>query len=451
MRSLFAFFSPSRSSLADRVRPRRFVPQANRALRPFNIFLNTRHKSRWTRLVDFFSPSTSRATANRNSVVSPSLSHTPSGRSNPSNAPSSLDGAESPRGLSLSRQTSASSIRSATSFRSTGALHSATPSPSVSPSSSPPSSPPSSPRLASVSLPVADGAVTRAPPSMSASSSPSSSTSRPTGVPIPPIPPAQNPRGELIFSSRVNPAFREGYERYRGEWERRRTENKEQEKRRRRKVESRGAWWNLWIFDGEQEPKSGSNGSAMPTANSEKSQALRDDTERGRNAGRGSVSGDSSRFASRANSAERRPSQRVQGRGTDDGEPETCAACDSTEPARSGASDSVQVMDVPSLAPIDSDDPSSTSTPPPQSEHRLPSRPSSTTATDAKAATDPSPPRSKSTSNARDGPDREAESRSHSRVRAESFSELLELEAANEDETEPGAGGPALTRSSSFR
>lgn len=37
-----------------------------------------------------------------------------------------------------------------------------------------------------------------------------------------PIPPAQNPRGELIFSNRVSGGFREGYERYRGEWERRR-------------------------------------------------------------------------------------------------------------------------------------------------------------------------------------------------------------------------------------
>lgn len=38
---------------------------------------------------------------------------------------------------------------------------------------------------------------------------------------IPTIPPSSNPRGELIFSSRVHAAFREGYERYRENYERR--------------------------------------------------------------------------------------------------------------------------------------------------------------------------------------------------------------------------------------
>lgn len=38
------------------------------------------------------------------------------------------------------------------------------------------------------------------------------------------IPPAQNSRGELIFSSRVSPDFRQGYERYRAAFERRRAE-----------------------------------------------------------------------------------------------------------------------------------------------------------------------------------------------------------------------------------
>lgn len=41
---------------------------------------------------------------------------------------------------------------------------------------------------------------------------------------IPPIPPSKNPRGELIFSSRVDKAFRESYERYRSAFERRRDE-----------------------------------------------------------------------------------------------------------------------------------------------------------------------------------------------------------------------------------
>lgn len=44
-------------------------------------------------------------------------------------------------------------------------------------------------------------------------------------APLNPIPPTTNPRGELIFSSRVDRAFRESYERYRAVWERKREEH----------------------------------------------------------------------------------------------------------------------------------------------------------------------------------------------------------------------------------
>ncbi|QRW13167.1 Spo7 domain protein [Ceratobasidium sp. AG-Ba] len=47
-----------------------------------------------------------------------------------------------------------------------------------------------------------------------------------------PIPPATNPRGELIFSSRVDRSFREAYERYRAVWERKREEHLAATKRR---------------------------------------------------------------------------------------------------------------------------------------------------------------------------------------------------------------------------
>lgn len=43
-------------------------------------------------------------------------------------------------------------------------------------------------------------------------------------VPISGIPPASNPRGELIFSSRIDKTFRESYERYRSAFERKREE-----------------------------------------------------------------------------------------------------------------------------------------------------------------------------------------------------------------------------------
>ncbi|PPR06749.1 hypothetical protein CVT24_013056 [Panaeolus cyanescens] len=57
-------------------------------------------------------------------------------------------------------------------------------------------------------------------PSPSGNRSRSASTTRP----IPTIPPAVNPRGELIFSSKVDRNFRESYERYRANFERRREE-----------------------------------------------------------------------------------------------------------------------------------------------------------------------------------------------------------------------------------
>ena len=67
----------------------------------------------------------------------------------------------------------------------------------------------------------------------------SSSTS--SSIPISPIPPTTNPRGELIFSSRVHPAFREAYERYRAAFERKREE---------REREAMGeTWWGwLWLL-----------------------------------------------------------------------------------------------------------------------------------------------------------------------------------------------------------
>ena len=59
------------------------------------------------------------------------------------------------------------------------------------------------------------------------SSNPVPRASSPRRAPaIPPIPPTSNPRGELIFSSRVDPTFRESYERYRAAFERKREEQK---------------------------------------------------------------------------------------------------------------------------------------------------------------------------------------------------------------------------------
>lgn len=61
-------------------------------------------------------------------------------------------------------------------------------------------------------------------------------------VPISPIPPATNPRGELIFSSRIDKSFREPYERYRAAFERRR-----EEKERAARNEKWWEWCPVWL------------------------------------------------------------------------------------------------------------------------------------------------------------------------------------------------------------
>lgn len=68
---------------------------------------------------------------------------------------------------------------------------------------------------------------TATPPVLTAhrrSPSPPRVSKRSSSVPIAPIPPSSNPRGELIFSSRVDRSFRDSYERYRNAFERRREE-----------------------------------------------------------------------------------------------------------------------------------------------------------------------------------------------------------------------------------
>lgn len=91
------------------------------------------------------------------------------------------------------------------------------------------------------------------------------SISRPTSPthrsPIPPIPPSNNPRGELIFSSKVKPDFREGYEKYRAAFERRREE--------RKTLESRGKWkWIPWFLKWREENSTTSTSNANANTSS---------------------------------------------------------------------------------------------------------------------------------------------------------------------------------------
>ncbi|KAI0088385.1 hypothetical protein BDY19DRAFT_891474 [Irpex rosettiformis] len=83
--------------------------------------------------------------------------------------------------------------------------------PRTSPSTSPVTSPTSS------SPPTLLSGSRRSP-------SPQRLSKRNSSVPIAPIPPSRNPRGELIFSSRVDRSFRDSYERYRNAFERKREE-----------------------------------------------------------------------------------------------------------------------------------------------------------------------------------------------------------------------------------
>ena len=60
-----------------------------------------------------------------------------------------------------------------------------------------------------------------------------------SAVPMPSIPPTANPRGELIFSSRVDRSFREAYERYRAKFERKRDERERQ---------AAASTWTGWLL-----------------------------------------------------------------------------------------------------------------------------------------------------------------------------------------------------------
>lgn len=221
----------------------KFVPQTNRALRPFNVYLNTRARGwrgwlggGWRWFGGGLVPRALRPEA-------PLLSRTNSTSSVASagSRPASpilglgLGGGGGGAGR-LSRRTSGSSEASfasttAPSVRSvgSGAMR------------SPQHSPPASPTLNSSHLtmptarpntpPTAAAAATAttappSPPSITAVTRAPLPSRRPPplAMPLAPIPPPANARGELIFSSRVSGPFREGYEKYREGWEARRAE-----------------------------------------------------------------------------------------------------------------------------------------------------------------------------------------------------------------------------------
>ncbi|GAA5819932.1 hypothetical protein JCM11251_005418, partial [Rhodosporidiobolus azoricus] len=379
----------------------KFVPQANRALRPFNIYLNTRHRSRFSIMNLFRSTPPSPASA--------ALSRTPSGHS------ISSDLSSPP----LSRRTSASSTHSNASsstgsFRSQGAFRSPPVTPPASPplhtSQSPPvfPSPPLPPRpSSSPSHPPSTDPVTRAPvppPTRSSTLPPGG------GVPIPPIPPAQNPRGEIIFSSRVAPQFREGYERYRGEWERRRAEAKRMQRERE-------GGWIAWAVRPWSWGKRGSPLGAGVAAGQPMEKAGSDEKGKGREP--------RSRETSIAPSE---PDGDGTGTTSDGGIASFPPSRSPSPPLEPLLPPSRAFASLPSSALLSSTSTPASSAPPSRSPSPHPATRSS--------------PRRSSLSSVRGGG-------TPGRVRAESFSELIELE--NEGEQERPDEAPGMRRSGSLR
>jgi len=106
----------------------------------------------------------------------------------------------------------------------------------------------------------------------------SSRTKRSSSVPIPPIPPASSPRGELIFSSRVERGFRDSYERYRAAFERRRDGRERLEREKT---------WSGWIIS--KMPWAKPSSPLSPTVLPASAVGPRFRTESGRGRGSGST------------------------------------------------------------------------------------------------------------------------------------------------------------------
>jgi hypothetical protein len=146
------------------------------------------------------------------------------------------------RGLNMYLNTRRPPLRARLPFPFLGMLF-ARPPPSSAPPSRPPSLPPSpdpSPPQSPLISVDPSAPVTRTLPAPRPVRAPTAGG----GVPLAPIPPAQGARGELIFSARVPPQFRDSYVRYRAAFERARAGR---ERARLRRTWP-GALW-VWVAD----------------------------------------------------------------------------------------------------------------------------------------------------------------------------------------------------------
>ncbi|KAF7291464.1 hypothetical protein MKEN_01489800 [Mycena kentingensis (nom. inval.)] len=174
----------------------KYVPHANKALRSFNMYLNVRQPPLRSKLRSRLNPFAFFSPRSDDSAIVPTPGSTPSHSRTPSVSGSTGNPRGSGPGALGSSNTTLMQL---------------------------PTSPQPTPH------PQYINPVTSAP----------TPTPHPIPVPIPPMPPTTNPRGELRFSSRVDRAFRDGYERYRANFERRRALHEQAQ----RAAEGMRWWW----------------------------------------------------------------------------------------------------------------------------------------------------------------------------------------------------------------
>ncbi|KAF7330087.1 hypothetical protein MKEN_00273100 [Mycena kentingensis (nom. inval.)] len=195
----------------------KYVPHANKALRSFNMYLNVRQPPLRSKLRSRLNPFAFFFPRSDDSAIVPTPGSTPSH----SRAPSVSMSTGSPRG---------SGPGAALGSSNTTVMQ-----------SPPPPNPSTHPHHINP--------VTSAP----------TPTPHPIPVPIPPMPPTTNPRGELRFSSRVDRAFRDGYERYRANFERRRALHEQAQR-----AAEGTRWW--WPFGGASKEGAGGKESVSVSA-----------------------------------------------------------------------------------------------------------------------------------------------------------------------------------------
>ncbi|KAK7449294.1 hypothetical protein VKT23_013437 [Stygiomarasmius scandens] len=211
----------------------KYVPHANKALRSFNMYLNVRKpplrsKFYWNPISFFFPRPDEHYNQRTPSSGPPSRPGSPQRTSRSTTPVGSGSGGMSRSSRAPSPNPDQTHI--------TREYHSRTNS------------------FSSSSNPVTSSASSINPVT---STPPSHRTNSTTPTPLSGIPPSKNPRGELIFSSKIDKSFRDAYEKYRAAFERRREEREREERRKRvlAKVYAVVFWWRAPSKGGDEKDK----------------------------------------------------------------------------------------------------------------------------------------------------------------------------------------------------